>query len=136
LRQRRNRRNRFIEIQLAICGELLRALRYARNPYKRAVGQCLELAADNRLVASSSPPSLRWRLIMAWLEVRVLSAPPRSPIQTEISRCHANSAELAGFLFSGVRDTIGRASARRSRLMRLMAFANAPIRDCRGSFQL
>jgi hypothetical protein len=60
LRQRRNRRNRFIEIQLAICGELLRALRYARNPYKRAVGKCLELAADNRLVASSSPPSLRW----------------------------------------------------------------------------
>ena len=31
------------------------------------------------------------------LEVRVLPAPPRSPIQTEISRCHANSAELAGF---------------------------------------
>jgi hypothetical protein len=80
LRQRRNRRNRFIEIQLAICGELLRALRYARNPYKRAVGQCLELAADNRLVPSSSPPSLRWRLIMTWLEVRVLSAPPRSPM--------------------------------------------------------
>ena len=25
------------------------------------VGQCSELAADNRLVASSSPPSPRWR---------------------------------------------------------------------------
>jgi hypothetical protein len=72
-------------------------LRYARNPYKRAVGgQCLELAADNRLVGSSSPPSLRWRLIMAWLEVRVLSAPPRSLAQTEISRLVANSPELAG----------------------------------------
>jgi hypothetical protein len=29
-------------------------------------------------------PGLRWRLITAWLEVRVLSAPPRSPIQPEI----------------------------------------------------
>ena len=33
------------------------------------VAQYPELAADNRLVASSSPPSPRWRLITAWLEV-------------------------------------------------------------------
>jgi hypothetical protein len=89
----------FIEIQLAICGEkgshqatpLLRAL-----CEKRAVDQCSELAADNGLVRSSSPPSLRWRLITAWLEVRVFSAPPRSLAQTEISRLVANSPELAG----------------------------------------
>jgi uncharacterized protein (DUF1330 family) len=37
------------------------------------------------------------RLITAWLEVRVLPGPPRSSIQTEISRCRANSAELVGF---------------------------------------
>jgi hypothetical protein len=35
--------------------------------------------------------------IIVWLEVRVLPAPPRSPVQTEISRCSANSAELVGF---------------------------------------
>jgi heme-degrading monooxygenase HmoA len=35
-------------------------------------------------------------LIIAWLEVRVLPAPPRSPTQTEISRCRANRAELMG----------------------------------------
>jgi hypothetical protein len=35
--------------------------------------------------------------ITAWLEVRVLPAPPRSPIQTEIFLGHANGAELAGF---------------------------------------
>jgi hypothetical protein len=38
-----------------------------------------------------------WWLIIVWLEVRVLPTPPRSPIQTEISRCHANSAEPPGF---------------------------------------
>jgi hypothetical protein len=27
-----------------------------------------------------------WRLIIVWLEVRVLPAPPRSLVQTEISR--------------------------------------------------
>ena len=31
----------------------------------------------------------------AWLEVRVLPSPPRSPAQTEISRFSANSPELA-----------------------------------------
>jgi hypothetical protein len=38
------------------------------------------------------------RLIITWLEVRVLPAPPRSPIQTEISRCRANSVLLASRL--------------------------------------
>jgi hypothetical protein len=33
--------------------------------------------------------------ITAWLEVRVLPTPPRSPAQTEISRFSANSPELA-----------------------------------------
>ena len=42
------------------------------------------------------------RLIIVWLEVRVLPAPPRSPIQTEISRCHANSAEPPGFRASAL----------------------------------
>jgi hypothetical protein len=37
-----------------------------------------------------------WRLIIVWLEVRVLPAPPRSFVQTEISRLVANSPELAG----------------------------------------
>ena len=37
-----------------------------------------------------------WRLIIVWLEVRVLPAPPRSLVQTEISRLVANSPELAG----------------------------------------
>jgi hypothetical protein len=37
-----------------------------------------------------------WRLIIVWLEVRVLPAPPRSLAQTEISRLVANSPELAG----------------------------------------
>ena len=36
-----------------------------------------------------------WRLIIVWLEVRVLPAPPRSPAQTEISRFRANRSELA-----------------------------------------
>ena len=36
-----------------------------------------------------------WRLITAWLEVRVLPAPPRTPAQTEISQFSANSPELA-----------------------------------------
>ena len=58
-------------------------------PTSGAVGQCSELAADNRLVASSSPPSPRWQLITAWLEVRVLLGPPHRPVQTEISRCRA-----------------------------------------------
>ena len=35
------------------------------------------------------------RLIIVWLEVRVLSAPPRSPAQTGISRFSANRPELA-----------------------------------------
>ena len=35
-------------------------------------------------------------LIIVWLEVRVLPAPPRSLAQTEISRLVANSPELAG----------------------------------------
>jgi hypothetical protein len=34
--------------------------------------------------------------ITAWLEVRVLSTPPRSLTQTEISRLVANSPELSG----------------------------------------
>ena len=34
-----------------------------------------------------------WRLIIVWLEVRVLPAPPRSLTQTEISRFNANSPE-------------------------------------------
>jgi hypothetical protein len=38
------------------------------------------------------------RLIIVWLEVRVLPAPPRSLTQTEISRFSANSPELAGIL--------------------------------------
>jgi 7,8-dihydropterin-6-yl-methyl-4-(beta-D-ribofuranosyl)aminobenzene 5'-phosphate synthase len=37
-----------------------------------------------------------WRLIIVWLEVRVLPAPPRSLAQTEISRFIANRRELAG----------------------------------------
>jgi Nitrogen regulatory protein P-II len=50
------------------------------------------------LVRSSSPPShaQSWRLIIVWLEVRVLPTPPRSLAQTEISRLVANSPELAG----------------------------------------
>ena len=36
------------------------------------------------------------RLIIVWLEVRVLPAPPRSLTQTEISRFSANRPELAG----------------------------------------
>ena len=80
----------FIEVQLAICGEkgshrATRLLRALRQP-----------VADNRLVASSSPPSPRWRLITAWLEVRVLSGPPRSLAQTEISRFFMKSPKLAG----------------------------------------
>jgi hypothetical protein len=35
------------------------------------------------------------RLIIVWLEVRVLPAPPRSPAQTGISRFSANRPELA-----------------------------------------
>jgi len=31
------------------------------------------------------------------LEVRVLPAPPRSPVQAEISQCPANRAELPDF---------------------------------------
>jgi hypothetical protein len=38
-----------------------------------------------------------WRLIIVWLEVRVLPAPPHSPLQTEISQSPTNSPELAGF---------------------------------------
>jgi hypothetical protein len=37
-----------------------------------------------------------WRLIIVWLEVRVLPAPPRSRHQTEISRFFMKSPELAG----------------------------------------
>jgi hypothetical protein len=36
-----------------------------------------------------------WRLIIVWLEVRVLPAPPRSPAQTGISRFSANRPEQA-----------------------------------------
>jgi hypothetical protein len=35
-----------------------------------------------------------WRLIIVWLEVRVLPAPPRSPAQTGISWFSANRPEL------------------------------------------
>ena len=42
-----------------------------------------------------------WRLIIVWLEVRVLPTPPRSPAQTEISQFSANSPEPAGFRFFG-----------------------------------
>jgi hypothetical protein len=34
-----------------------------------------------------------WRLIIVWLEVRVLPAPPRSLTQTEISRLIANNPD-------------------------------------------
>ena len=39
---------------------------------------------------------VRVSAITVWLEVRVLPAPPRSLVQTEISRLVANSPELAG----------------------------------------
>jgi hypothetical protein len=56
----------------------LRALASHEISISGPVAQYPELAADNRLVGSSSPPRPRWRLITAWLEVRVLPAPPRS----------------------------------------------------------
>ena len=42
-------------------------------------------------------PFASQELIIVWLEVRVLPAPPRSLAQTEISRFIANCPELAGF---------------------------------------
>jgi hypothetical protein len=65
LRQRPRRRNRFIAIQLAICRDkaLVTQPRYlghftSQEFRKRgSIAQRLELAADNRLVGSSSPPS-------------------------------------------------------------------------------
>jgi hypothetical protein len=45
---------------------------------------------------AASPGSLVSRAITVWLEVRVLPAPPRSLVQTEISRLVPNSPELAG----------------------------------------
>jgi hypothetical protein len=46
-----------------------------------------------------------------WLEVRVLSSPPRSLTQTEISRLIANNPELAG-IRAGIQSlqAIGRTS--------------------------
>jgi hypothetical protein len=45
--------------------------------------------------------------ITVWLEVRVLSAPPRSPAQQEISRFSANSPELAAIRHSApIRATV------------------------------
>ena len=53
-------------------------------------------------VLPAPPRSLtRVSAITVWLEVRVLPAPPRSPTQTEISRFSANSPELAGILAGG-----------------------------------
>ena len=43
----------------------------------------------------SLPNAQSYRLIIVWLEVRVLPAPPCSLTQTEISRFMANSPELA-----------------------------------------
>src|SRR6516225_10486733 len=48
-----------------------------------------------RLSSWSSTTRMQGRLIIVWLEVRVLPGPPRSPAQTEISRFSANSPELA-----------------------------------------
>jgi hypothetical protein len=68
---------------------------------------------SNRYGRSTNPPKLSrransgmnreisvwgWRLIIVWLGVRVLPAPPHNPIQTEIFRCRANRAVPAGFL--------------------------------------
>src|SRR6516164_1647030 len=39
-----------------------------------------------------------WRLIIVWLEVRVLPGPPRSPAQTEISQFNANRPQFGGDL--------------------------------------
>jgi hypothetical protein len=45
-----------------------------------------------RVSAEAMRPSPLNRVVnCAWFEVRVLPAPPRSPMQTEISRCRANS---------------------------------------------
>jgi hypothetical protein len=68
-----------------------------------------------------------WRLIIVWLEVRVLPAPPRSPTQTEISRFIVNSPELAGFrvcTWTIFEDEPGRQSAAkllRARMSRAIA---------------
>jgi hypothetical protein len=50
-------------------------------------------------------------LMTDWLEVRVLSSPPRSLTQTEISRLIANNPELAG-IRAGIQSlqAIGRTS--------------------------
>ena len=73
----------FIEIQSASCGD-------------KALVANLETSGTS--LAGKSPQAAQsQRPIIVWLEVRVLPAPPRSPIQTEISGCRASSAELVGF---------------------------------------
>ena len=111
LQQRRRRRNRSIEIQSAICRD---KSAYTDNPATSGTfagqevptsgpaAQCSRLAADNRLVAGSSPPEptthsrARGDFITAWLEVRVLSGPPRSLTRTEIFRLSTNSPAIGG----------------------------------------
>jgi hypothetical protein len=111
LQQRRRRRNRSIEIQSAICRD---KSAYTDNPATSGTfasqevptsgpaAQCSRLAADNRLVAGSSPPEptthsrARGDFITAWLGVRVLSGPPRSLTRTEIFRLSTNSPAIGG----------------------------------------
>ena len=65
------------------------AARGARKDLKRRIEEELDKFESSQHFASQE-------LIIVWLEVRVLPAPPRSLTQTEISRFIANSPELAG----------------------------------------
>src|SRR6266436_10413592 len=44
----------------------------------------------------AEPPTLRASLITAWLEVRVLPGPPRSPMRTDVFRSPTNRPQFAG----------------------------------------
>ena len=54
------------------------------------------MSAVKRIAGQRLLNAQSWRLIIVWLEVRVLPAPPRSLKQTEISGFGVNSPELAG----------------------------------------
>ena len=57
-----------------------------------------------RLEKFAFPPRQRGSLITVWLEVRVLPAPPRTPMRTGVSRSLTNSPQFAGVFAVQMRD--------------------------------
>ena len=65
--------------------------------YLRAQSRCWAMSRQYSESTASSP-------ITVWMEVRVLPAPPRSPMRTDVSRSLTNSPQFAGVSAVQMRD--------------------------------